>query len=525
MRLRNKKGFTLIEVIVVVMLIGLVISMAFSMLFFGYNVFGLTSTEFDVQSNIRLAMEEINTTVRSSKAMFAVPDATFRDDQWSYIAVSPDRSTVINYVWDPSIGEDGGHIESVIVGPYDNVLFDISFFKEDSISKDNFVKMRLEANVNGSTKRFDILTGYEALNSLQVIDYGTAENPARALAYRGDVFHYENMKIYVNIALVLDTSGSMTTSLDNKTRITILKTQAKNLIDQLAQNTNSDVTIMTSLIEYNYTANDPDPFLNVKTSRNQIRTSIDALCGSNNNCEGTTNIGDGLRRAYHMLQARKNEIDNNANLALEEYIVKNYVILLTDGDYTVYSREVIPIANQTRSVPVCYDYKYNGKCKDNKTRSQNIIVSNMSYYLGDQNVTGEGVNYYRGKDTPQYFYNYYIEQDVFFKDSDDWSEAGFFGSGTYVFGRGGNLDSLARNYITAVANLGLNNTENFTSYLIRFTTGATQTAIRNILTDLNIPDSRLFEATNETELGLSFTNIQTSITNDTWHYLGPRLSD
>ena len=531
MKLGNKKGFTLIEVIVVVMLIGLVISMAFSMLFFGYNVFGLTSSEFEIQSNIRLAMEEINTTVRSSKAMFAVPDATFRDEQWNYIAVSPDGTTVLNYVWDPTIGENGDHVETIMVGPYDNVLFNISFFKEDSMSKDNFVKMRLEANINGSTKRFDILTGYEALNSLQVIDYGTDSNPARALAYRGDVFHYENMKIYVNIALVLDSSGSMSYNLtggspttSKPSRISILKTQAKNLIDQLAQNTNSDVTIMTSLIEYNYTANDPDPFLNVKTSRSTIRSNIDALCGTNNNCQGATNIGDGLRRAYHNLEARRIEIENSANLALEEYVVKNYVILLTDGDYTVYSRQVTP-TDSYRTFTVCSEYNNRNNCKKNKSTTETIQVSSKSFYLGNQNVTGNGVDYWRYiKDVNDGDY-FGIQRDVFYKDADSWSEDPFFGSGQYVFGRGGDLDSIARNYITEVSNLGLNNNENFTNYVIRFTSGASLTAINNILSDLNVDASRYFSAETEAELGLSFTNIQTSITNDTWHYLGPRLSE
>lgn len=538
MRLRNKKGFTLIEVMVVVLLIGLVISMAFSMLFFGYNVFGLTSQEFDVQSNMRLAMEEINTMVRSSKALFAVPDATYRDEQWNYIAVSEDNTMTLNYQWDSTIDD---HVVTVLVGPYDDVLFDISFFKDDSLSKDNTVKMRLEATVHGSTKRFDILTGYEALNSLQVIDYGTEANPAKALAYRGDEFHYENLKIYVNIALVLDTSGSMTWNLSGNTtstrssrRIAILKTQSKNLIDQLAQNTNSDVIITTSLVEYNTTANNPGSFLNVKTSRTQIKNEIDELCnGSDQSCSGGTNIGDGLRRAYHLLEARTTEIDNSVNLALEEYIVKNYLIVLTDGDYTFYSRQIVP-SGSNRNIVVCSAYSNTSAntCPSNRRTTYSISIPTTSFYLGSQNVTGTGVNYYElttyyrsngRKNYDEIDFEYNVQSKSYV--SDNAVESGFYGNGTYAFGHGANLDPVGLEYIQAVSNLGLNNNEDYTNYIIRFTSGASQTAINNLQAALNVDSTRMFSASNENELGMSFTNIQTSITNDTWHYLGPRLSD
>src|SRR5690554_3084742 len=347
--LKNKKGFTLLELIVVISIIGMVITTIFSIVFFGYDVYGRTTEDYIIQSDVRLAMEEVNQTIRDSKALFAVPDISYMDDQWNYIGLSADESRIIDYRWDPNIGADGDHVERVLVGPYDGITFGIKFDKENSMSKDNTLRMYFEAYTNnGNTKRFDILSGYEALNSLQVVNYGTEDNPAKALAYRADEFHYENMKILVNIALVLDTSGSMQNGLDgrstsnlNNRRVKILKDQTNILIEQFASNTNPDVEIRMSLVEFNNDANSIRDFRNVKTQKAQLIQDVNDMCqGDSQRCSGATNTGDGLRRAYHALEDIKADQLAAHGGTLDEIVVKNYTIVLSDGVYTYYTEYV-----------------------------------------------------------------------------------------------------------------------------------------------------------------------------------------
>ena len=131
--MRNKKGFTLIEVLGVVVIISLVIGMIGSILFFGVDVYKLTSTDFQIQSDVRLAMERTNTMVRYSKALFAVPDTSYLDAEWSYIGLSADETRIINYRWDSA---SSSHVQETLVGPYEGITFKIGFTKADTLSND-----------------------------------------------------------------------------------------------------------------------------------------------------------------------------------------------------------------------------------------------------------------------------------------------------------------------------------------------------------------------------------------------------
>lgn len=499
----NKKGFTLIELIVVIAIIGMVITTIMSLLFFGYNVYSMTSNDYELQSSVRLAMENLGNTIRESKAVFAVPDATYKDEQWNYLTIDDGGTTVATYEWNGS-----GWNKNVILGPYPDVTFEIVFMKENTMSKDNSLEMFIEAKTKGgSVQRFAITTGYEVLNALQVIDYGTVSNPARALAYRSDEFHYENMKIYVNVALVLDTSGSMSFNLAGtqtsnvplaSRRITTMKQKTVELIEQFATNTNPDVEISISLIEYNTHANNPNVFKNVATNKANLISDVNAFCGgSSQNCTGGTNIGDGLRRAYHLTEAKKASQEAAHSDELDQILIKNYVILLSDGDYTMYSRNVDSVSTTTEEVCNLY---FLGRCWSWGTET--VSTYNRSYFLGTGNV---------------YYTNFY-------RESDEGNVTTV--SRPYVVGlNGSSIDPKAKTYIDQVGALGLNNIDRYTNYIIGFTPSVSSDALQNIRIALGTDPSRVFTAADADELGLAFTNIKTSITNDTWHYLGPRLSE
>ena len=552
--MNNKKGFTLLELMVAIAIIGVVISMVWSLMIFGNKVYVKEVTDYDIQSKVRVAMSEISDTISQSNAAFAVPDASYLDAEWNYLAVSNDGTRVVNYIWN---SRDNRHDTVTLVGPYKDVTFDLSFFKDDPLSNDNTVKLRFDAIVNGVVKRFDILTGYESLNALQIVDYGSELHPAKSLAYRTDDLNFENLKIYVNIALVLDTSGSMNSrdlrmsagSNVYSTRIDALKRHAKNLIDQLSENDNEDVKINVSLIEFNTSANNPKPFNDVNVRTTQLKTDIDKLCtrdivGDNHGCEGGTNTGDGLRRAYYMLNDKSAAIEREVDDILEEYVIKNYVILLTDGDYSYYSKNMVKRGNSYYSnISICNQYRNanSSTCNSSSTlRSYTMVVdsNNSGYYLADGNLSG--ITYlYKTKnrttlrDDVTYvtdFRPYYTSSSsssrsyTYYKDDASYQYADIdFAGGAVVDGRGNTRDTSALTYIQRVAQLGLNRVDDYTNYLIGFSPDASTVAMDNIQSALRIHNDNRFHAYDDDELGLAFTQIKTSIVNDTWHYVGPKL--
>jgi hypothetical protein len=161
-----------------------------------------------------------------------------------------------------------------------------------------------------------IISELEGLNALQLIHTGTDVNPAVAIAYRGD--EREN-SVVGHVAMVLDTSGSMANKLNghtgNPSRISILQTEAKNLVNSFAQEDNIDI----SLVPFATSANSPKPFRNARTQTSQLLSDIDSF-----NAVGGTNTGDGLRRAYRGL------VEHNATVA-SNVDANNYIIILVDG--------------------------------------------------------------------------------------------------------------------------------------------------------------------------------------------------
>ena len=64
--IKDKRGFTLIELIIVIALLGVVIMMGFSILSFGYKSFNSQTDTTDNQSNVRYAMSDISKRIRSA---------------------------------------------------------------------------------------------------------------------------------------------------------------------------------------------------------------------------------------------------------------------------------------------------------------------------------------------------------------------------------------------------------------------------------------------------------------------------
>lgn len=470
----NKKGFTFVEVIVTISIIGIVSSMIYSLLFFGIDLFNMTTVDYQLQTEVQMAMSRTNDLVQNSRALFAVTSLDYMDDEWSYIGLNEDQTMIVNYKWDPNTQT---HISEVLGGPYEDTTFRIVFDSVSSMEKTNEIEMYFETITGaGEVQRYEIDAGFKALNALQVVSYGTESHPAVALAYREENYTYENYNIIVNITMVLDTSGSMgwgltnqnqSISSSNPSRISVLITQAKMLVELFAQNTNSDVDINISLVPFESYAKNPSSFYDIKNSseKSSLITKINNL-----DAEGSTNTGDGLRRAYYKLLEKSS---SDAQTANGDTIIKNYTIILVDGDSNTSSMY------NTRT---CTQYRPNGNCKTWSWSS----------------------HYYDGEDT--------IENCDFTSQSTSCTPGQVSGT------------NQANAYVGLMGD-HLSDDAFVTNYVVSFAKDVSVSQIVYLAESTNTPDSRVFTATDATQLGLSFTNIQMSITNDLWQFLGPKLTE
>jgi len=502
MKKNIKKGFTLIELIVVMAIIALIGGSVTTLLVFGYNVFGKANRDFQVQSDMRLALEETNDLVRYANAMFAVPGVEYLDDEWNYIGLNEDNTMIINYQWDP-VNET--HIQTPMVGPYEGVTFNIGFYKEDNIEKDNTIQVYFEMYSNdGTSKRFNIQTGYEALNSLQVVDYGTELFPATALAYRSDDFHFENYLLKVNITLILDVSGSMNWKLNGDTTSTlslrrnyILKEKTRGLIESFAMNSNDDIEINIALVPFSTSGNAVKVFRNVKTEKAALLSDVNSLCnGTSYNCSGGTNTGDGMRRAYYsQLSKTQNQIDNMSTT--RDTKIKNYNIFLTDGETTYRTIQQVQTGSYNETVCVRWN-KSGSRCLEYGT--QVVPIYETQFFTDNGNITENTSTIY---------------------------------TGPYLGGNGSSTSTSNNNYVATIGAMlgGILPVNNYTgtdelfvtNYIIGFTASVSDTAINFIASSTNTPTERIYRASSGDDLALSFSEIQLSITNDTWHYVGPKL--
>jgi hypothetical protein len=374
-----------------------------------------------------------------------------------------------------------------MVGPFPDITFNIGFTKDYNLSTDNSLKLYFEAyGADGTSQRYNIVSGYEALNALQVVNYGTESHPATALAYRDETASYENYNVIVNIAMVLDTSGSMEDAINgnyptssNPSRISILRTQVAALVDNFAANTNSDVSINISLVPFATYSPNPSSFFDIKDTNDNanIKEEISDL-----DATGFTNTGDGLRRAYYQLLAKSTADAASANV---DTIIKNYTIILVDGDTNTHS-----MSNTKTITKVCTRYK-NGVC----TKYKDTITWTQQYFTDGDTI-----------------------EDCTFTPTSTTCTPGYV-TNTYSV-------SVSNNYV-ALMGANLSDPDFTTNYIISFAEDTTPSQIVFIADSTNTPNDadHIYAATSAEELGLSFTQIQMSITNELWRFLGPKLTE
>lgn len=401
---KTNKGVTLVELVIVLALLTFGIGIAVNMILFSRNAQAKTLEEFDFQSEMRQSSQVVNDEIRNSTVVFAVPQNTFNNKKamWNYLGLK-DSKTLVQYTWNESAND---HDEKILYKSDKDISLNLMFKKKNLDSK--LVEFTLQGYIDGkSDPKMTIKSEIEAFNSLVVEDGGTPSYPATALAYRTDdtpgPTTKAGKKVVAAVTLVLDDSGSMdwdmegkTTSDDKLKRITILKEKADNLIEQFSKMTGN---IYVSVIPYSDKAeikqiNNKNFTLANSINKETIKSKISEMSAN-----GATNTGDGMRISYY---AMKNFKDNptsvDSSLPSDTKVIP-YMILLSDGDPTVFSAT-------TRERFLIFFYRYSGYKQDAGDVNSNRISgdseskntsqwSSMGYtqYIGQNLMINGGVDF------------------------------------------------------------------------------------------------------------------------------------
>ena len=405
-----KKGFTLVELLIAVALITVVIIVSMNMFFFGTNAHRLTFKEYEIQSDVRIATEQVTNIVRYSKAVFGVPypfvESTSKmDPGWSYFMVSADGKRIVSMDYNDITKV---HEEKIIVEEQDNIEYEMIFEKDKNAKNDNVMIYKIYAQVvdeNGNKVRDKIVfeSKVESVNAVQVADKGTAAAPSIALAYRNDGQTSGKGKNEIAyITIITDVSGSMAANpsgaysyddegniverTDSRIRFVREALAGDGEKEGIIQFFSKEENIYLSLIPFSTTANAPEPMDNSDPdARHDIYEVFDVEESETLEAkaetlvaEGGTNTGDALRQAYHL----HNDFRNRMKIKPEDQ-VHHYMILLVDGQ-TTYETINQVIKDDGKYEKIYLSWFFNRYYWMYKPKS--IVDTILGYALGKGNV-------------------------------------------------------------------------------------------------------------------------------------------
>ena len=330
---KNRKGITLVELLIVLAIIGTLIPLGTNMLLFSTQSHKTVEEEFGIQSGIRLTSQIIGNFIRESSAIFMLNDSYFDSsnlkNEWDYFALSDDKTQIIQYQWNSA---SNSHVANVLADSYPGVIYSLSFDK--SVDDSLLGGFRLRAVGNSGAVKADIFNELNALNTVVVDNSGNAAKPAVALAYRTEDIP-DPSKPRISVTLVLDKSGSMakdmwgdtiTSGFDNpNSRFAIMKERTVELLDELESIGNVHV----SVVHFATNANKSGNYHNLYRISDYKSTLVDLVNGIPKD-GGGTNVGDGMRRAYYIHKDFKTS--NTGNLL-------HYNIMLMDGNPTYWTEK------------------------------------------------------------------------------------------------------------------------------------------------------------------------------------------
>jgi len=492
---RGEKGFTLIELIITLALLSLVIVGATQLLVFGIRGHQSSISEFDVQSNLRIVSQRVNTIIRDSAAVFLLhrDNANNLTDEWNYIMLSPEKDRLIHYAWNDTTNT---HDLEVMFPSIDGVELDFILNKNEDLNSERLLRYQLTVTVAGAERTIN--TELESKNSLQVVDRSYLLQ-ANTLAYRTDTRLDEVSNSQAVVAMVLDKSGSMSramdgggTSLSKPSRISLLKQEAIRLVEGLAELPN----VYVSINPFDSTANGSYAMMNAKQEIDTspgLRSIINGLTAG-----GGTNTGDGIRRAYYRIDDFNENNTDKTN--------KNFMIILVDGVTTFGSVHEI-VTDHTISFS-----SYQGT---------NITVAGRPYTFSHST----GFFWWR-----TYYYDYVGEliENYVTGDGDiqnlEAQNNNYYAEGRY-YGDGSNLDRYGTAYVDLMGEMvqsykeGTN--EEIKVYVIGFSAVTTDYGSLRDIALATTGDTVYYEAGSSEALQEIFNSIQRDISDALWHIGGP----
>ena len=492
--MKNKNGFTLVEVLLTITLVSIVILGAANLVIFSIKGHKLTSNEFDIQSNLRNVSQKVNIIVRDTSATYLLhrENADNLTDEWNYIMLSPEKDRLLNYEWNPATSS---HDVKELFPAIEGVTLDIILNKDSAPHEDRLLEFGITVNGAGETRTID--TQIEAKNSLQIVDRSYLEEP-NVLAYRNDSRLDEVSNAQAVVSMVLDKSGSMGNRMNGysnvnnshsnpsyHSRMKLMKQEATRMIEELADLPNVNISINP----FDSTANGSYAMVNAKTQLDVLKNRIDGLSAN-----GGTNTGDGIRRGFYRIK-EFNELSENINKTN-----KNFMIILVDGVTTFASVHNASVEHQGY-------LEYN---------AGNIFYYNDNMYTYYYNSWGR---YYYRYINP---ISYVVGNDNINNSEADTNTT--YSSGRY-FGFGSDLDPYGKAYVDLIGEMvqsykeGTN--EEIKVYVIGFSAvPADYGSLRDIaLATTN--DTVYYEAGSSEALEEIFKAIQRDISDALWHIGGP----
>lgn len=355
--MKNRKGVTLLELILALALIGIVITIGTNIFLFGNKAQTAVALEADMQANTRLVSEQINNITRFATKTHTIPASSFqysetgvRDINTSYIGITKEGNVVIDKPVEQGNPLNERNVQ-VLAQKMEGIDYEIVFnksFDDDGNELDALLSFSIVGVRDGKIAT-EIVSKIDVLNSLNIEYLGTPDDPAVALAYSmvdPGSQEWIEMSPDAYITLVLDRSGSMAWDLrgryftvDNQ-RMATLKAKAQKMIDRLA---NLNFNIYVSVIPFSNNANPdtswPHDFKNLQnpTELQYVKNRITALTS-----DGNTNTGDGIRRAYWRLKNKADSLISNGQID-GYHDITQHMMVLVDGATNLETKTVTKV--------------------------------------------------------------------------------------------------------------------------------------------------------------------------------------
>ncbi len=270
-----RSGFTLMELLIVLVFIGVIISISTSLYLNSLKAQKHSYDEYDVQSKLRNMAMELNDVINNSKAIFTMPfrlpndptDPSVNDllvANWEYYGLTENGNELVKYSFE--IAPDGTKqaVKEVLVSG-DGVRFNLDFLMPAAITTslgETFsenLRYKISVLKDGADEGFEIDTELKAKNANQVVFFDGGAAHSIAVRRAGN---FDNLESVIFVHFIYDLSGSMTNDIKvpgasghlvDRPKIDCLKEAMANVVESFREEQNANVELL--FYPYSTTAN------------------------------------------------------------------------------------------------------------------------------------------------------------------------------------------------------------------------------------------------------------------------------